>query len=152
MASAVLRLGMDVLDCGETITTSTRERSRTRRWARVMFRSRDENLRDERLVQRVAGGADGADGVAYAVEVEGFAQAPDMDVDGAGFDINIAAPYRVEQLLAAEDAARMLDQVIEQLVFGGAEVDFFAAAADAVCGAVHFDVADLHDVLGETRT
>src|SRR5579871_5911666 len=40
-------------------------------------------------IQRVAGGADGADDVDFAGAVDGFAQAADMDVDGTGFDMDV---------------------------------------------------------------
>ena len=35
-----------------------------------------------------------------------------MDVDGAGLDIDIAAPDGIQQLLATEHPARMLHQVV----------------------------------------
>ena len=43
----------------------------------------------------------------------------------------------------------MLDQMIEQLVFGGAQMHFAAGAAHAMGGAVHLDIADADHVLGQ---
>ncbi len=45
----------------------------------------------------------------------------------------------------------MLDQVIEQLVFRGTEMDFLAGAAHAMGGAVHLDIADGDGVGGKAR-
>src|SRR5262245_22186206 len=77
----------------------------------------------EAVIQRVAGAADGADRVLLATRVEQLAQATDVDVHGALVDIDVAAPYAVEQLLAAEDAAGMLEEEFEQPVLGRTEVD-----------------------------
>src|ERR1051326_2324718 len=86
-------------------------------------------LRRERVVQRVAGGAHGADGIAYAFGVERLPEAPDMDVHRAGLDIDVGAPHRVQQLLAAEHAAGMLDQMVQQFELGGTEMDVAAGPA-----------------------
>src|SRR5256885_8169387 len=77
----------------------------------------------EPIIQRIAGAAHGADRVLLAAGIEQFAQASDMDVDGALIDIDVAAPDAVEQLLAAEDAAGMLEEKFQQAIFGRAEVD-----------------------------
>src|SRR5579863_4044611 len=88
--------------------------SRTRR-NRVRFRLVDHGLADRRrlrqgeiersdradaVIQRVARGAHGADEVLVAALVERFAQAADMDIDGAKLDFGVASPHRIEQLLA----------------------------------------------------
>src|SRR5258708_17009905 len=75
----------------------------------------------EAIVQCVAGAADGADRVLLAAGVEQLAQAADMDVDGTLVDIDVAAPDAVEQLLAAEHPARMLQEEFQQATFGRAE-------------------------------
>ncbi len=80
-------------------------------------------------------------GVAGHVAHQRLAKTPDMHVDGAGLDIDVRAPDRVQQLLAAEHPAGMLDQVVEQAEFGRPQVDFLAVAADAVGDAVDDDVA-----------
>src|SRR5688500_13038583 len=95
----------------------------------------------EPIIQRVAGAAHGADRVLLAAGVEQFAQAADMDVDGTLVDIDVAAPDAVEQLLAAEYAAGMLQEKLQQAIFGGAEIDRTARARDAALFAVEFDIA-----------
>src|SRR5271165_2141850 len=77
----------------------------------------------EAVVERVAGAAHGADRILLAARVEQFAQPADMHVDGALVDVDVAAPDAVEQLLAREHAARMLQEELEQAVFGRAEID-----------------------------
>ena len=52
-----------------------------------------------------------------------FAQAADMDVDGARLDIDVAAPDAVEQLLAREHPAGAFHQEFKQAVFGRPEID-----------------------------
>ena len=60
-----------------------------------------------RLVgEGVARATHGAHGIGLLPPDQGFAQAPDMDVDGSLIDIDIAAPYAVEKLVAAESDAR----------------------------------------------
>src|SRR5713226_3834716 len=76
-----------------------------------------------RGVEGVAGGADGADEVGVLVAVQRDAQAADMDVDGAGLDIDVLAPHRVQKLLAREDAAGMLHEMAQQAGLGGPRVD-----------------------------
>ncbi len=52
-----------------------------------------------------------------------------MDVDRAQLDLGILAPHLVEQLLAREDAARVLQEVAQQAEFGRAEMDRLAASS-----------------------
>src|SRR5205823_9940014 len=102
---------------------------------------------DERVIHGVTGGADGADRIAFAARIERFAQPAHMHVDCSRFDVNIRAPDGVEQLLPAEDAAGMLDQVIENFEFGGTEMNIVPGAPHAVCRAIHLDVADADNIL-----
>src|SRR2546423_5724172 len=95
----------------------------------------------EPIIQRIAGAAHGADRVLLAAGIEQFAQASDMDVDGALIDIDVAAPDAVEQLLAAEDAAGMLEEKFQQAIFGRAEVDGAAGTRDAALLAIEFNIA-----------
>src|ERR1700722_2642286 len=88
------------------------------------------------VVERIAGAADGADRILLAAGVEQFAQAPDMHIHGALVDIDVAAPYAVEQLLAAEHAAGMLEKEFQQPVFGRTEIDRTARAGDAALLAI----------------
>src|SRR5277367_2632006 len=70
-----------------------------------LFNSGKQQVRGshhKRIVERIAGGAHCADGIARVVGVERLAQASDMDVDRARLDIDIRAPHGIEQLLAAE--------------------------------------------------
>src|SRR4030088_2686168 len=90
----------------------------------------------EPVVQRVAGAAHGADRILLAARVEQFAQPPDMHIHGAFVDIDVAAPVAVEQLLAAEPPARMLEKNLQQPVFGRAEIDRTARAGDAALFAI----------------
>src|SRR6202030_3744672 len=75
------------------------------------------------VVQRVAGAAHGADRILLAAGVEQFSQPADMHIDSALVDIDVAAPYAVEQLLAAEHPARMFQKKFQEPVFGRPEID-----------------------------
>src|SRR5206468_11606910 len=95
----------------------------------------------EPVIQRISRAAHGADRVLFAAGVEQLAQAADMDVDGALVDIDVAAPDAVEQLLAREHAAGMLQEELQQAVFGRTEIDRPARARHAALVAVELDVA-----------
>src|SRR3954468_11841172 len=62
------------------------------------------------IIERVAGAAHGADRILLAAGVEQLAQPADMHIDGALVDVDVTAPDAVEQLLAAEHAAGMLQE------------------------------------------
>src|SRR4051812_17421943 len=81
-------------------------------------------LRPDRLVERIACRANGADGIARTLDVHGLAQPADMHVNRARLDIDVRAPHRIQELLAAEHPARMLDEVIEQLVLRRPQMHF----------------------------
>src|SRR6267154_2254632 len=83
------------------------------------------------VIQRIARAAHGADRILLAVRVEQFAQAPDVHIHGALVDIDVASPDAVEQLLAAEHPAGMLQEKLQQAIFGGTEIDRTARASDA---------------------
>src|ERR1700681_1036911 len=95
----------------------------------------------EPVIQRVAGAAHGADRILLAARVEQLAQPSDMHIHGAFVDIDVAAPDAVEQLLAAEHPARMLQKEFQQPVFGRAEINRAARAGDAALLAIELDVA-----------
>src|SRR5580658_3681370 len=80
----------------------------------------NRNGEDKSDVQGVAGGTDGADGVYALFGGEGATQAADVDVDGARLDIDVGAPDGIEQLLAREDTAGVLHEVVEQPELGRA--------------------------------
>ncbi len=75
-----------------------------------------------------------------------------MDVDRARLDIDVIAPDRVEQLLARKDAARMLHQIVEQLVFRRAEMNVTAGALHTVRQAIDADLAERDAVFRQART
>src|SRR6266700_3646636 len=95
----------------------------------------------EAVVERVAGAAHGADRILLAARIEQFAQAADMHVDRTLIDIDVAAPDTVEQLLAAEHAARMLQEELQETILGRAEIDRTARTRDAALLAIKLDVA-----------
>src|ERR1700732_270888 len=95
----------------------------------------------EALVEGIAGAAHGADRVGGAAAVERAAQPPDVHVDGALVDIDVAAPHAVEQLLAREHPARALHQELEQAELGRPEVHLAARARHAPGVAVELEVA-----------
>ena len=66
-----------------------------------------------RVIDRVAGGADGAYDVDIAKRVQCFAQAAYVDVDSARLDINVVAPHRVEQLLAGKHPPGISQEVTQ---------------------------------------
>src|SRR5260221_324996 len=80
------------------------------------------------IVDGVADRAHGAQQVAAAMEVERLAQAPDMHVDGADFELHIRAPDAVQQLLAGKHAPRVLQEVAQQAEFGRADMNGLARA------------------------
>src|SRR5580704_9648587 len=77
----------------------------------------------EPIVERIAGATYGTDRVDGVAAIERLAQAADMDVDGALVDIDVAAPYPVEQLLAREHPAGTFHQKFEQAELRRAELD-----------------------------
>src|SRR5438067_3491623 len=95
----------------------------------------------EPVIQCIARAAHGADRVLFAAGIEQFAQAADVHVYGALVDIDVAAPDAVEQLLATEDAAGMLQEKLQQAILCRAEIDRSARTRDAAFFAVEFDVA-----------
>src|SRR6202048_4991776 len=90
---------------------------------------------------RVGGGAHGADWILFAPGIQQLAQASDVHVHGALVDVDIPPPDAVEQLLAAEHTARMLQEKFQQTIFGRSEIDRSARASHPPLVAVQFDVA-----------
>src|SRR5262245_47960160 len=95
----------------------------------------------EPFVEGIAGATHGPDGIGRTPAVERTTQPPDMHVDGALVDIDVAAPDAVEQLLAGIDAARVLHQEFEQPELGRTEVYLAAGARDALLLAVELQIA-----------
>src|ERR1700760_2732531 len=92
----------------------------------------------EAIVERVTRAAHGADRILLAARIEQLAQAADVHVDGALVDIDVAAPDAVEQLLAREHAARMLQEKLEQAVLGRPEIDRPAGTRHAALLTIEF--------------
>src|SRR5690348_13848267 len=100
-------------------------------------------------VERVACRADGPDEVVPVPDVERLTEAADMDVDGARIDVGIVAPDRVQESLAREDAARMLEEMLEQPEFGRAERNLLAGPAHAMRRDIHFHIGISKLLAGE---
>ena len=67
-----------------------------------------------------------------AVGAQDLAQAPDVNVDGTFFDVDLIAPDLIQQLAAAENALGVGDEEMQQAKFGGAEAQSVAAGRDAM--------------------
>ena len=74
-----------------------------------------------------------------------------MDIDGARLDMDVAAPNRVQHLLAAEHAAWVLHQELQQPVLGRAEVQTAAVAPRPVRRAVEREVLEAQLALDRRR-
>src|SRR6188474_2330908 len=70
----------------------------------------------------VAGAAHGANRIGFGAAHHRLAQTANMDVDRTLIDIDVAAPYAVQQLRAAEHPARALHEKLEQPELGRAEM------------------------------
>src|SRR5271170_3464061 len=95
----------------------------------------------EAIVERVARAAYGADRILLTTGIEQFTQPSDMHVHRTLIDIDVAAPDAVEQLLAAEHAAGMLQEKFKQAVLGRSKIHRAAGTGDAALLAIEFDVA-----------
>src|SRR6267378_1982047 len=88
------------------------------RWLHAGYlRGQASRVLDEAVVERIAGAADGADRVDGTPTVERLAQTSDVDIDRAFVDIHIAAPDAIQELLAGENASRILHQEFKQAEF-----------------------------------
>jgi len=97
------------------------------------------------LVERVAGGAHGANQVVGAVHVDRLAEPPDMRVDRAHLDIDLVSPDRVQELLAGEHAGRVLEEMLQEPKFGRPEMYQFAVTGDLVARGIHPDAAEFEN-------
>src|SRR4051794_31699497 len=94
----------------------------------------------EVIIEGISGASHGADRILLAGGIEQFSQASDMNVHRALVDVDVAAPDAVEQLLAAEYAARVLQEEFQQAILGRSEVDEPACARDPALFAIKFDI------------
>src|SRR3546814_11903546 len=88
--------------------------------------------RRRRAVERVAGRAHGANEIVLTTLVQCLAQAADVHIDGARLDVDVAAPDRIQELLASEYPPRMLHQVAQQAELRRPEADVLPVALAAV--------------------
>ena len=77
-------------------------------------------------VERISGRTNGADEVRAAAIVQRLAQAPNVNVDGPSVDVGIVAPDGIEQAFTREDAARMLEEMLQKAELSRAERDLLA--------------------------
>src|SRR3546814_14568400 len=84
-------------------------------------------------VERVAGRAHGANEIGLTTLVQCLAQAADVHIDGARLDVDVAAPDRIQELLASEYPPRMLHQVAQQAELRRPEVDVPPVVGRASC-------------------
>src|SRR3546814_7616743 len=70
------------------------------------------------------------DDVGRAIDVDCFAQAADVNINGAQFNVGVLAPHAVQQPFAGEYPARMLQKVPQQTEFSGAQGNHAAIPAD----------------------
>src|SRR5690554_3614030 len=74
---------------------------------------------------------------------QGFAQAANVYVDGAFLDIDIAAPYLVEQLTTGVGALLVGHEELQQAILGGTYVERSVVRADAVADWIKYQPIDL---------
>src|ERR1700690_3060468 len=72
-----------------------------------------------------------------------FADAANINVDGARGDICRVTPDRIEQLVAGKNAPGMPHEVIEQAEFGSRGWDLFAAHGKRHGGGINVNLVDL---------
>src|SRR3546814_962368 len=89
-------------------------------------------------IQRVASGSNGTDDVGRAIDVDCFAQAADVNINGAQFNVGVLAPHAVQQPFAGEYPARMFQKVPQQTEFSGAQGHHAAIPEDLVPDCIHF--------------
>ena len=81
------------------------------------------------LIQCVTRRSHRADDVVVVDLVQSLPQAADMDIDRSEFDIDVMAPYQIEQLLPREDPAGVLHEMAQQAELGRPQMDVAALAA-----------------------
>src|SRR3546814_11338546 len=91
-------------------------------------------------VQRITGRTHRSYDIGLAAVVDRLPEATDVDVDGARLDVAVVAPHGIEQPLAGEDAAGVLQEVAQPAEFGRAESDRRATAPHLVGADVHFEI------------
>ena len=69
-------------------------------------------------------------------------EAPDIDVDGVGRQIEMNIPYMLEKHGARHNPAFVADQIFEEPEFAGKELDFKPVPADPPRHEIDFEIAD----------
>src|SRR3982751_3740410 len=103
-------------------------------------------------VERANGGANSPDEIASLTRIQRLPKPADMDIYGARIDVRIMAPDSIEQPLAGEHPARMLEKMFQQPELGRSKRDLLASAAHAVRCDVHFEVSVCQLLAGQRRT
>src|SRR5438105_7368429 len=85
-------------------------------------RARNERKRTSALPKRVAESAHGLDEARLAGPLQLLPQVADVDVDDVAGGVGAGSPDALQELVAAEDAARLAEEVLEQLEFLGGEI------------------------------
>ena len=98
-------------------------------------------------LKSISGRSDSSDRVRLFRGAKGFSQSPNMDINRAGFDIDVPAPNGIQELLPRKDAARIFNEMFQQAEFRWAQMHCIVSAFDAESLHIHFDIALLYNVL-----
>src|SRR5882672_1825568 len=82
---------------------------------------------------------------------QALAKPADVDVNRTFFDECVVAPDFIEEFGAAEDAAGVRHEEMQQTEFGGPQIDFAAAGSNAPRRGIQLKACDLDHVVGELR-
>ncbi len=82
------------------------------------------------------------------VRLQGLAQAPDVHVYGAFFDVHAASPDVVEQLAARVHAFGVSHEKVQQSILGRSDRHGFRAGVNAMRRAVDLQATHLDDAVG----
>jgi len=75
---------------------------------------------------------------------EGFAQTPDVDINGALFNIHVTAPHLIQQLGPSIDPFLVRHKELQQAIFGGADIQHAMGGGDAVANRVQGKAVDFN--------
>src|SRR5690606_6195183 len=92
----------------------------------------NERRHDRRSAERVARAAHRAHRILAAMGAERLPEPPDMHVDRARVDVDVAAPDTIEQLFPAPDSPGFLHQRRQQPELGRPELQWLAAPVHPV--------------------
>jgi len=92
--------------------------------------------------ESVAHTTNGADGILVTGFAQLLAESADMDIDGALFDMDVAAPDPIKQLRARPDTTGLFKKGCQKPVFGGPEHQLGAIPIRPVFAGFHDDVLE----------